>query len=208
MFKYSFRFFVLLFISLVSNAENTSGDITDSSKNDKTVSKRGIHSYLGPRYTDYSIPTAVPFYGEHYHQRPLFAPHQSFKIVPGEAAVTSYSSNFPQYHYLPKPFHHQIPFVVSKPAFIPAPAPVPSFNHFYPSPYPNVVPNLVPNYVPNHAFIHQKPIIPIAIPVPGQFILHIFMIKVENLLKLFLLFSRFVKTENSKICANKFTRCI
>ena len=158
--------FCLTFVVCLASSESES-NIQNKSVDQKSLSKRGIHSfgtfghpYGGVHYTDYTLPPAIPFYDKRFVHKPILVP--SLQIVHGGAAVTSYSSNYPQYLYHQKPFHH-IPLAVPKSPFTPTLYPS-SFNPLYASSIPNIVPIST-----NFGFLPEKPNIPIAVPVSGQF---------------------------------------
>jgi hypothetical protein len=125
-------------------------------------------------------PAAVPL--------PIAPPQPNYAIVPGGASVTSYSVNYPR-ALLPQPAYPR-PFVpaIGAPAVIPsvhAPAVVPAVHHhhhahalpvaphFHPAPVaPHFHPvpavsHYHPHFVAKPAFVGHKPVIPVAVPVPG-----------------------------------------
>lgn len=87
---------------------------------------------------------------------PIAPPQPNYAIVPGGASVTSYSVNYPR-ALLPQPVLPRP--LIPAPAFVPSAVPVAP--HFHPY-HPHFIAK--PAYP---AFVGPKPVIPVAVPVPG-----------------------------------------
>lgn len=137
-------------------------------KDEKTVSKRGIHHYSTHGHINPAIVSATHYHLPQLLHKPWPAPalipaqQPHYHITPGSASVTSYSVNYPRYPVLARPaivpdlhHHHHHP-VLARPAIIPD-----LHHHHHVAPhFHRHVPHFHSHAAPSFPHFHAAPSIP------------------------------------------------